>query len=149
MGETTGRSISLVLSVLAQRTDEIGIADNVLSQYPRSPATLGQTVVTMQEISDGRFRLRVAASSSALAERWHGLDFDRRLRRVRESIEIIRQVQSGERLSYDGEFYTPDGLKLTCDPPETPAPVDVAASGPKSAEMTGRFADGRVLSSSR
>lgn len=143
-GETTGRNVPLVLSVLAQGTDEIGITDNVVSPYSRSPALLGQTAVTMQEISDGRFRLRVGASSPALAERWHGLDFDRPLRRVRESIEIIRQVQSGERLDYDGEFYTPDGLKLTCEPPETPAPVDVAALGPKSTEMTGRFADGWV-----
>lgn len=143
-GETTGRNVPLVLSVLAQGTSEIGITDNVVSPYSRSPALLGQTAVTMQEISDGRFRLRVGASSPALAERWHGLDFDRPLRRVRESIEIIRQVQSGDRLDYDGDFYTPDGLKLTCDPPETPAPVDVAALGPKSTEMTGRFADGWV-----
>lgn len=143
-GETTGRSVPLVLSVLAQHTDEIGIADNVLSPYSRSPATLGQTAVTMQEISDGRFRLRIGASSPALAEKWHGLDFDRPLRRVRESIEIVRQVQTGERLDYDGDFYTPDGLKLTCPTPDEPAPVDVAALGPKSTEMTGRFADGWV-----
>jgi coenzyme F420-dependent oxidoreductase len=144
MGETTGRNVALVLSILAERTDDIGITDNVLSPYSRSPSLLGQSAVTLQEISDGRFRLRLGASSPALAERWHGVDYDRPLRRMREAIEIIRQVQSGERLDYDGEFYTPDGLKLECPAPDPPAPVDVAALGPKSTEMTGRFADGWV-----
>jgi len=144
MGETTGRNVALVLSVLAERTDDIGITDNVLSPYSRSPSLLGQTAVTMQEVSEGRFRLRLGASSPALAERWHGVDYDRPLRRIRETIEIIRQVQSGDRLDYDGEFYTPDGLALECPTPDPPAPVDVAALGPKSTEMTGRFADGWV-----
>lgn len=144
MGETTGRNVALVLSVLAERTDEIGITDNVLSPYSRTPSLLGQTAVTLQEISDGRFRLRLGASSPALAERWHGVDYDRPLRQLRESVEIIRQVQSGDRLDYDGEFFSPDGLALECPPPDPPVPVDVAALGPKSTEMTGRFADGWV-----
>lgn len=144
MGETTGRNVALVLSVLAERTDDIGITDNVLSPYSRTPSLLGQTAATLQEVSDGRFRLRLGASSPALAEQWHGVAYDRPLRQLRESIEIIRQVQSGERLDYDGEFFSPNGLKLECPPPEPPAPVDVAALGPKSTEMTGRFADGWV-----
>lgn len=143
-GETTGRNVVPVLSAIARETDEIGITNDVFSPYSRSPALLGQTAVTMQEISDGRFRIRLGASSPAITERWHGMDFDRPLRRVREAIEILRQVQSGERLDYDGEIFSPDGLQLTCSPPETPVPVDVAALGPKSTEMAGRFADGWV-----
>lgn len=144
MGETTGRSVPLVLGLLAERTETIGLTEDVLSPYSRTPSTLGQTAVTLQELSGGRFRLRIGASSPALAEQWHGVEFDRPLRRVREAIEIVRQVQSGERLDYDGEFFSPSGLALECPPPETPAPVDVAALGPKSTEMVGRFADGWV-----
>lgn len=144
MGETTGRNVPLVLGLLAERTDDIGITDDVLSPFSRTPSALGQIAVTLQEISDGRFRLRIGASSPALAEKWHGVEFDRPLRRVRETIEIVRQVQSGERLDYDGTCFSPNALELTCSPPETPAPVDVAALGPKATELTGRFADGWV-----
>jgi coenzyme F420-dependent oxidoreductase len=144
MGETTGRHVPLILGLLAERTEEIGITDDVLSPYGRTPSTLGQAAVTLDEISGGRFRLRLGASSPALAERWHGVDFERPLRHVREAIEIVRQVQSGERLDYDGDFFSPDGLALECEPPEEPVPVDVAALGPKSVEMAGRFADGWV-----
>lgn len=144
MGETTGRNVPIVLSVLAERTSEIGITDNVLSPYSRTPTLLGQTAITLQEVSGGRFRLRLGVSSPTLAERWHGVEFDRPLRRLREAIEIVRQVQSGERLDYDGECYSPNGIMLKCEPPESPVLIDVAALGPKSTELTGRFADGWV-----
>lgn len=143
-GETTGWNVPMVLSVIANETETIGITNDVISPYSRSPSLIGQTAVTMQDVSDGRFRLRIGASSPALAEQWHGLEFDRPLRRIRESIEIVRQVQSGDRLDYDGEIYTPDGLALGCEAPDETAPVDVAALGPKSTELTGRFADGWV-----
>jgi coenzyme F420-dependent oxidoreductase len=144
MGETTGRSVPLVLGLLAHHTDEIGITDDVLSPFSRTPSALGQIAVTLHEISDGRFRLRIGASSPALAEKWHGVEFDRPLRRVREAIEIVRQVQSGERLDYDGDCFSPEALRLTCPPPDEPVPIDVAALGPTATELTGRFADGWV-----
>ena len=143
-GETTGRNVPVVLGTLARATETIGITNDVISPYSRSPALIGQTAVTMQELSEGRFRLRIGASSPALAEDWHGLEFDRPLRRVREAVEIVRQVQSGDRLDYDGEIYSPDGLSLTCPTYKKPAPVDVAALGPKATELAGRFADGWV-----
>lgn len=143
-GETTGWNVPMILGTIARETDEIGITNDVISPYSRSPSLIGQTAVTMQELSGGRYRLRIGASSPALAEQWHGLEFDRPLRRIREAVEIVRQVQSGERLEYDGDIYTPDGLALSCEPPDEPAPVDVAALGPKSTEMAGRFADGWV-----
>lgn len=144
MGETTGRNVPVVLAHLANHTTDIGIRDSVLSPYARTPTLLGQTAASLQEISQGRFRLSIGASSPALAEYWHGVEFDRPLRRLRETIDIVRQVQTGDRVSYDGEIYTPSGLQLTSPAPTPPAPVDVAALGPKATEMTGRFADGWV-----
>ena len=106
VGETNGWNVPLVLSVLADRTDEIGISEDVLSPFGRTPATLGQTAATLQEISDSRFRLRIGASSPELVEGWHGLEFERPLRRVREAVEIVRLVQSGERVDYDGTIFS-------------------------------------------
>lgn len=144
MGETTGRNVPVILGHLAAQTTDLGITDSVLSPYARTPTLLGQTAATLQEMSEGRFRLSIGASSPALAEYWHGVEFDRPLRRLRETIEIVRQVQTGDRVSYDGDIYTPNGLQLTSPAPDPPAPIDVAALGPKATEMTGRFADGWV-----
>ena len=144
MGETTGWNVIPVLTVVAERTDDIGITDDVLSPYARAPTVYGQTALTMDEITDGRFRLGLGTSSPALAERWHCSEFDRPLRRLRETIDIVHQVYEGGSVVYEGEVYDIDGLSYDGSVPEDPPAIDVAALGPKAAELTGRFADGWV-----
>jgi coenzyme F420-dependent oxidoreductase len=141
--EVTGRDVVTVLATLAERTERIGLSNDVLSPWGRSPAILGQTGVTLQEASGGRYRMGLGASSPELTESWHLGSFGRPLRRVRETIEILKQVAAGEPVDYDGTVYEGGGLKLRgVDPAEVP--VDVAALGPKATELAGRFADGWV-----
>jgi len=144
MGETTGWNMVSLLTLLAEHTDDIGITNDVFCPPSRSPSMLGQTAVTLDELSDGRYRLGLGASSPALVERWHGGGFEPALRRVRETIDIVRQVYSGERLDYDGECYEVSTLSLDRPAPESPPPIDVASLGPKGTELAGRFADGWV-----
>ncbi|MFC7240693.1 TIGR04024 family LLM class F420-dependent oxidoreductase [Saliphagus sp. GCM10025317] len=140
--ETWGRDVVTVLTRIATETDEIGIGPSIANVYSRSPALLGQTAATLQEVSDGRLRLGIGPSGPAVIEGWHGVDFDRPLRRTREYLEIVRAVTSGETLYYDGDIFSLAGFRLRCDSPETRIPVDVAGMGPKSVELAGRFADG-------
>ncbi|USZ72939.1 TIGR04024 family LLM class F420-dependent oxidoreductase [Natronosalvus halobius] len=140
--ETWGRDVVTVLTRIATETDEIGIGPSIANVYSRSPALMGQTAATLQEVSDGRLRLGIGPSGPAVIEGWHGVEFDRPLRRTREYLEIVREVTSGETLYYDGDVFSLAGFRLRCDPPETSIPVDVAGMGPKSVELAGRFADG-------
>jgi coenzyme F420-dependent oxidoreductase len=141
--EVTGRDGVTLLATLAERTDDIGLSNDVFSPYGRSPALLGQTGVTLQEASDGRYRMGLSTSSPDLTEKWHLETYERPLRRLRETIDIVKQVSRGERVDYDGEFFEGGGLKLRgVEPAEVP--VDVAALGPKAVELAGRFGDGWV-----
>ena len=140
--ETWGRDAVSVLTRMAEETEEIGIGPSILNVYSRSPTLLAQSATTLQEISDGRLRLGVGPSGPAVIEGWHGIEFDRPLRRTREYLEIARTVMSGETVDYDGEIFTLGGFRLRCDPPAEPVPIDAAGMGPKSVELAGRFADG-------
>ncbi|MCU4753812.1 TIGR04024 family LLM class F420-dependent oxidoreductase [Halobacteria archaeon AArc-curdl1] len=140
--ETWGRDAVTVLTQIAAGTEEIGIGPSIANVYSRSPALLGQTAATLQEVSDGRMRLGIGPSGPAVIEGWHGVDFDRPLRRTREYIDIVRAVTSGETLYYDGDIFSLAGFRLRCDPPEEQIPIDAAGMGPKSVELAGRFADG-------
>ncbi len=143
-GETTGWDMVTAFAVLGERTDHIGLSNDVLSPYGRAPTVLAQTALTMHEATDGRFRLGLGTSSPAIAERWHGASFDRPLRRLRETIDIVRAVYEGDSVSYDGDIYQLGGLSYDRSVPENPPPIDVAALGPKAVELAGRFADGWV-----
>lgn len=141
-GEGWGRDAVTVLATVADRTDQLGLGTSILSVYSRSPALSGQTAATLQEASDGRFRLGIGPSGPGLVERWHGTEFERPLRRTREYIQIVRAVLSGSVVTFDGDIFDLDGFRLRQDPPSPAPEVDVAAMGPKAVELAGRFADG-------
>ncbi|ELZ12091.1 5,10-methylenetetrahydromethanopterin reductase [Natrinema thermotolerans DSM 11552] len=140
--ETWGRDGVTVLSAMAERTEEIDIGSSILNTYSRSPALLGQTAATLQELSEGRFRLGLGPSGPVVIENWHGVEFGNPLKRTRETVEIVRQVLSGETVDYDGDEFDLSGFRLRCEPPETSPPIEVTGMGPKAVELAGRFADG-------
>ncbi|WP_121744657.1 TIGR04024 family LLM class F420-dependent oxidoreductase [Natronorubrum halophilum] len=142
VGETTGWNIVPPLTLAADRTDELGISNDVISPYGRSPALLAQTALTLHDASDGRFRLGLGPSSPAITERWHGQAFDRPLRRTREAIEVVRAVYENGTPAYEGEIFDIYGLNYERDVPENPPPIDLGTLGPKATEMAGRFGDG-------
>ena len=140
--ETWGRDAVTTLTCIAQGTDEIGIGTSIMPVYSRSPALIGQTAATLQEVSSGRFRLGLGPSGPIVIENWHGAEFGNPLRRTRETIEIVKRVLAGEPVEYDGEYFDLEGFKLRCDPPDPVPAVDAAGMGPKAVELAGRFADG-------
>jgi coenzyme F420-dependent oxidoreductase len=140
--ESWGRNAAVVLTSIAERTEEIGIGTSIMPVYSRSPALIGMTAATLQEVADGRLRLGVGPSGPIVIENWHGMDFGNPLRRTRETVDVVKQVLSGEEVSYDGEYFDLDGFRLRCDPPEPQPPIDAAGMGPKAVELAGRFADG-------
>jgi coenzyme F420-dependent oxidoreductase len=142
MGETTGWNIVPALTLIADRTDTLGISNDVISPYGRSPALIAQTALTLHDVSDSRFRLGLGPSSPAITERWHGESFDRPLRRTREVIEIIRAVYENGTPAYEGEIFEIGGLGYERDRSENPPSIDLATLGPKATEMAGRFGDG-------
>ncbi|WP_228442418.1 TIGR04024 family LLM class F420-dependent oxidoreductase [Natrarchaeobaculum sulfurireducens] len=142
VGETTGWNIVPPLTLAADRTEELGISNDVVSPFGRSPAMLAQMALTLQAAADGRFRLGIGPSSPAITERWHGAAFERPLRRTRETIEIIRAVYEDGTPAYEGEIFEIAGLNYERGPSENPPPIDVATLGPKATELAGRFGDG-------
>jgi coenzyme F420-dependent oxidoreductase len=140
--ETWGRDAVTILSTIAERTDDIGIGTSIMNVYSRSPALIGQTAATLQEASEGRFRLGLGPSGPILMEGWHGVDYGNPLRRTRETIDVVRAVLSGEKVTYDGEYYQLSGFRLRHDPPEDPPAIDATGMGPKAVELAGRFGDG-------
>lgn len=140
--ETWGRDAVTILSLAAERTDSVGLGTSIVNVYSRSPTLLGQTAATLQEASDGRFRLGMGPSGPAVIQNWHGQSFERPLRRTREYVEVVRQVLSGEPVEYDGHFFDLAGFRLRCAAPDPAPPIDVAGMGPKAVELAGRFADG-------
>lgn len=141
MPETWGRDAITTLTMLACRTDSVGLGTSIIPVYSRSAALVGQTAATLQEATDNRFRLGIGPSGPGLIEHWHSTPYEEPLRRTREYLEVVRAVCAGDEVTYDGTTVTMNGFRLRFDPPPPP-PIDVAAMGSKAVELAGRFADG-------
>ncbi len=142
--EMWGRDAFSLISFMVSATKRIKLATGVISVYGRSPAIIAQTAATLDEYSEGRLILGLGMSNSYLNENWHGVKFERPLRRTLECTEIIRTVLSGKRVNYDGEIFKLKNFKLLFSPQRSDIPIYIAAMGPKNIEMTSRIADGWI-----
>jgi alkanesulfonate monooxygenase SsuD/methylene tetrahydromethanopterin reductase-like flavin-dependent oxidoreductase (luciferase family) len=139
--EASGSNGVATLAAVAQCTTDVRIGTGVASVYSRSPALLGMSAATLQELSSGRALLGVGVSSPPLVEAWHGQAFDRPLRRLREAIEIVRQVTAGGTVDYDGAVFDVGPYSMAL---ETSAEVPIfnAAISGTNLRLTGEYADG-------
>jgi coenzyme F420-dependent oxidoreductase len=142
VGESWGRDGFTWLTQLACHTSRIKLASGIATVYSRSPALIAQTVASLDEISEGRVILGLGTSGPIVIENWHGLPFDRPLRRTREYIEIIRLILSTERVNYQGEIFQLKGFRLPFTPVRSKVPIYVASLGPQNLRLTGELADG-------
>ncbi len=84
------------LAYLAACTSTMRLATAIVQLGARTPAMLGMSAMSLQALSGGRFILGVGTSGPQVMEGWHGVRFDRPIRRTRETIEIIRAISAGE-----------------------------------------------------
>jgi len=142
VGESWGRDGFTWLTQLACHTSRIKLATGITTVYSRSPALIAQTVASLDEISGGRVVLGLGTSGPIVIQNWHGLPFERPLRRTREYIEIVRLILSGERVNYTGEIFQLKGFRLPFTPVRSKVPIYVASLGPQNLRLTGELADG-------
>jgi alkanesulfonate monooxygenase SsuD/methylene tetrahydromethanopterin reductase-like flavin-dependent oxidoreductase (luciferase family) len=93
--------------------------------------------------------LGVGTSGPQVLEGWHGVRYDKPVRRTRETIEIIRRITSGERLEYHGSaFELPlsggEGRSIRSAMPPMHVPIYIASLGPANLRLTGEVADGWI-----
>ena len=144
-GESNSRDPLVLLTAVGARTSRIRLGTAIYHVYGRSPVTLGIQAAAFNEVTDGRLILGLGVGNPVIAG-WHGGEFDRPLARMREYVEILRAVYSGERVpDIEGEFYsTQGGFKLAFQQPH-PLTVHIAGLGPQMSRMAGKLSDGIVL----
>lgn len=145
-GESNSRDPLVLLSAMAARTSELKLGTAIYHVFGRSPVTMGIQAATFNEMSGGRLLLGLGVGNGIISG-WHGAEFARPLRLVREYIEIVRAVYSGEKVpDITGDFYsTRGGFKLAFRPPEAPLEIWLAGLGPQMAKLAGKLCGGVVI----
>ena len=110
----------------------------------RSAVNMAQTIASLDELSGGRVVLCPGACTRVHAER-HGLaPVDPQLA-LREWIEVIRLLLTGERVTYHGQTVTLDNVALGWKPIRANIPLWIAATSATGLATAGRIGDGVLL----
>jgi F420-dependent oxidoreductase-like protein len=145
IAEAYGWDAFTVLTDIACNTERIKLGTGIVNVFSRSPALIAQSAASLDHISGGRFVLGLGTSGHQVVEGWHGVRFERGVRRLRETMEIVRTVLRRDRLNYDGEIFHLDmGLKLITYPVRAEVPVYLATLTPAGIALAGEMADGWI-----
>jgi F420-dependent oxidoreductase-like protein len=147
VAEAWGSDAPSPLGYLAARTETMLLGSAVIQVGTRSPVVIAQTAMTLAHLSGGRFLLGLGVSGPQVLEGLHGVPFAHPLARMRETVQIVRSVFTGERVSFTGSQYRiplpgGDGRPMRVRLPPVSVPVYLAALAPKMLELTGEIADG-------
>lgn len=139
------------LGALGARTERISIGTSVLTPTFRyHPAVIAQAFATLGCLFPGRVILGVGSGES-LNEAPLGLEWPdgkERFARLKEALQLIEELWSGERVTFNGKYYTTENATIY-DLPEQKVPLWVAASGPAATRLAGRVADGFITTSGK
>ena len=141
------------MAAVGERTSTIQIGTSVMTPTFRyNPAVLAQAFATMGCLYPGRIMLGVGSGEALneIATGWTAEwpEFKERFARLRESVDLMRQLWTGDRVSFDGDYYTTVDASIY-DRPDVPIPVYIAAGGPVVARYAGRAGDGFICTSGK
>jgi 5,10-methylenetetrahydromethanopterin reductase len=119
------------------------LVPTAVSPYLFHPTPTAMALATLDELAPGRVAVALGVGNPMFLQE-SGQKLTKPLRAMREFIAAMRQLWSTEPTHMDGEFVRLAGARLAFKP--NPIPIYVAAMGPDMLQLTGRIADGIVLS---
>ena len=134
----------IALAAIADATDDIHLGPGVTNPYETHPVTLASRMATLDELAGGRGVFGIGPGDRATLANL-GVDHEKPLRRVLETMRVARRLWDGERVDHDGTFAADDaGLNYDA----RSIPVYVGAQGPHMTRMAAKHADGVLYNGS-
>jgi len=129
-----------VLAALAATVKRVRLGSLVVGNTYRNPAILAKQAAQVDVISGGRLVLGIGAGWQENEHLAYGIPFyttGGRLRRLEESVQIIRSLLDNDRTTFRGRYYQVTDAPLAPKPVQQHLPILIGGGGEK---MTMRIA---------
>jgi len=130
-------------AAIAAVTRRIHVGPLVLDTALRNPVLVAKSAATVQRLSGGRLELGLGAGYVAANFATAGLSFApaaSRVRRLEESLQLMRRLWTEPKTSFDGEFFQVEDAPMVAAEPVRPRVV-IGGGGRVVMRMAGRMAD--------
>ncbi|MFN0089853.1 MAG: LLM class F420-dependent oxidoreductase [Acidimicrobiales bacterium] len=146
--EASGTEAFSVLAAAGQAAPSLDLGTGIVPIQIRSPLLTAMAAATLQALHPERdILLGIGISSPVITERWHGVPYggEKPLARMREYVTLLRELLSGEAVSFAGDHYQVSGARLAVRLGERRPKIVLAALNPGMLRLAGELADGAVL----
>ena len=130
-------------------TERVTLGTSIAIAFGRTPLTLAHTAFDLAQYSEGRFVLGLGSQVKPHIERRFSMPWSHPAARMREFVLGLRAIwaawQNGEKLNFQGEFYTHTLMTPFFSPQPHewgPPPVYLAGVGERMTEVAGEVCDG-------
>ena len=143
--ESWGRESFATLGALSQLTKRVRLGTSIISIFARTPATVSMSATTLDMVSGDRTIIGLGTSTAAIVENWHGMKFERPVARMKEYVECIRLMTSGQKVNYRGDFFNVKNFSMLNPSSRKKIPIFMAAVNAKMVSLASDLADGILL----
>ncbi|MFQ5761629.1 MAG: LLM class flavin-dependent oxidoreductase [Candidatus Bathyarchaeia archaeon] len=145
MVEGHGGDAFSLATACALGTERILLGTSVVSVFVRSPPTIALGASVVNELSGGRFILGLGSSHKVQVQDEHGIAYEKPTRRIKETVEIVRNLLSNGQISHNGEIFKIKNYDLWFEPRRNRVPIYLSAVFPGMLRLAGQIADGILL----
>jgi 5,10-methylenetetrahydromethanopterin reductase len=128
------------ITVVGREVPSITLGISVVPVYSRHPVALAAQALMTNQAVDGRLVLGIGLSHAPIVvDKW-GQPFDRPIRYLREFLDILVPLLDDRHVDVQGAVLSARHVLRVDDAPRPP--LLVAAMGPQTLRVAGRYADG-------
>lgn len=143
--ETRSRDGFMTCQARAAAAPALVTGIGVIPVLHRLPVAAAAQTATLAELTGGKFILGVGVASLAGYRQSYGIQATSAMRLMRDYIAALRGYLAGERVEVQSEAFAVHGDRLDVRPRPQPAPIYLAALGPKMQRLAGEISDGVFL----
>lgn len=133
-------SPALVLAAIGRATKRIRLGTGVVVLPFHNPIRVAEEYALLDLMTDGRLDFGVGRGYQPGEMRGYGIDQARTRDIFRESLDVIVQAWTHDRVNYQGEFFSFDDVPVRPKPLQKPhPPIWMAALSPETFALVGKF----------
>ena len=135
----------VVLAAASQAAKKIKLGTGVLLVQQRDAIQTAKLVASIDQVSQGRFLFGVGGGWNQDEMENHGTEYKSRFKRMRESIEAMKEIWTKDAAEFHGEFVNFDPMAANPKPVHKPyPPIHVGGAFPHGARRAIRYGDGWI-----
>jgi probable F420-dependent oxidoreductase len=135
----------VVLAAAAAVTKTIKLGTGVLLVQQRDTIQTAKLVASIDQVSKGRFLLGIGGGWNQDEMENHGTVYATRFKRMRESVEAMKEIWTKSKPEYHGEFVNFGPMMAWPKPVQKPhPPIHVGGAFPHGARRAIRYGDGWI-----